>query len=188
MLNCRYITPVMYSDITGNSPVLGLLFQFAVSVLCYFGIAIVAVFDEEVRNDMNNIGWNPLNSNENLVLDSEKVSFYKGIPTFRFGGDRSGTFGAIFLTNETNFRKNPQDVLRHEFGHAIQQLFLGPIKYGISIGLPSWKMFGQWAKNNRYYEAPWEITADMFGGVESRYHSSKDKTIGVFYFVIDFLI
>jgi len=180
--------PVMYTDITGNSPVLGLLFQFAVSVLCYIGIAIVAIFDEEVREDMNDIGWNPFNSDENLVLDSEKVSFYKGIPTFRIGGDRSGTFGAIFLTNETNFRKNPQDVLRHEFGHAIQQFFLGPIKYGITIGLPSWKMFGQWAKNNRYYDAPWEITADMFGGVESRNHSSKDKTIGVLYFVIDFLI
>jgi len=178
----------MYLDITGNSPILGLLFQFAVSVICYIGIAMVAIFDEEVREDMNDIGWNPFNSDEYLVLDSEKVSFYKGVPTFRIAGDRSGTFGAIFLTYETNNRQHPQDVVRHEFGHVIQQIYLGPIKYGLTIGIPSWQMIGPWAEDNRYYDAPWEITADMFGGVASRNHSFEDKAIGVIYFVIDFLI
>ena len=67
--------------------------------------------------------------------------------------------------------------LRHEFGHNIQQLILGPINYLLCIGLPSWQ---QWS-NRPYYERPWEITADIFGGVSSRKHNNTDIQRGYSY-------
>lgn len=63
-------------------------------------MVVASIFDEDVRNDMNAIGWNPFNTNETATLNSSKVSFYKGVPVFRTAaGGRSGSFGAIFLTH-----------------------------------------------------------------------------------------
>jgi len=36
--------------------------------------------------------------------------------------------------------------------------------------LPSWQNWG----TGDYYSKPWEITADILGGVESRQHSQSD--------------
>ena len=53
------------------------------SVLSYAGMAFASIFDEDIRNDMNGIGWNPFNTDESATLNSSKVSFYKGVPVFR---------------------------------------------------------------------------------------------------------
>ena len=50
-----------------------------------------SIFDEDIRNDMNGIGWNPFNTDESATLNSSKVSFYRGVPVFRTAaGGRSG--------------------------------------------------------------------------------------------------
>ena len=73
------------------TPVGGTAAQVATSV-SYAGMAITSIWDEEVRADMNAIGWNPFNSNDDKVLNSSKVSFYKGAPVFRTpSGGRSGS-------------------------------------------------------------------------------------------------
>jgi len=54
-------------------------------------------------------------------------------------------------------------------GIAIQQL--GIVKYALCIGLPSWLEWG----SKDYYDKPWEVTADLFGGVQSREASRSDK-------------
>jgi len=77
------------------TPIGGTVAQAAVSTVSYAGMAVASIWDEDIRADMNAIGWNPFNTNESAVLGSNKVSFYKGMPVFRTNGDRSGTFYVI---------------------------------------------------------------------------------------------
>ena len=151
----------------------GIHFQVSASILSYLGITVASFFDETIKNDMIAIDWNIFNTNESSVLSAEKVSFYKGVPIFKFNHNRSGSFLAIFMTKG---RENIS-TLRHEFGHNIQQLVLGPIKYLLCIGLPSWQ---EWSTRT-YYDRPWEITADIFGKVSSRKHSITDVQRGYSY-------
>ena len=65
----------------------------------------------------------------------------------------------------------PEDVVRHEYGHTVQLQQLGIVKYALCIGLPSWLEWG----SKDYYDKPWEVTADLFGGVQSREASRSDK-------------
>jgi len=180
--------PVMYVDPSGHFPWLvlvavaavvlftpagGTIAQVATSVVSYAGIAVASIFDEDIRNDMNAIGWNPFNTNESATLNSSKVSFYKGVPVFRTpAGGRSGSFGAIFLTKGSGV-----DTLRHERGHNWQLMTMGIANYGLMIGLPSWL---EWS-NRSYYDRPWEITADVFGGVTGRTHTQADINRGYWY-------
>ena len=157
----------------------GLLFQISASSLSYLGISIASLLDQDIRNDMETINWNIFNTNERAVINSEKVSFYKGVPVFKFSHNRSGSFLAIFISKQ----QKSTHTLRHEFGHNIQQLILGPIKYLLCIGLPSWQ---EWS-NRYYYDRPWEITADTFGGITSIKHNEPDISRGYSYLDISAL-
>ena len=140
------------------------------SVLSYAGMAFASIFDEDIRNDMNGIGWNPFNTDESATLNSSKVSFYKGVPVFRTAaGGRSGSFGAIFLTKGSGV-----DTLRDERGHNWQLMMMGIGTYGFTVGIPSPSKLGKWNKDGNYYEAPWETMADILGGVKGRTHSSTE--------------
>ena len=79
------------------TPVGSAVTQAAVSTVSYAGMAVASIWDEDIRADMNAIGWNPFNTNESAVLGSNKVSFYKGMPVFRTNGGRSGTFYSLLL-------------------------------------------------------------------------------------------
>ena len=105
------------------------------------------------------------NTSETTVLDAEYFCFYKGQLVIRTNGKRSGSFGIIFITRETNSRKDAKDVVRHEYGHVKQLELLGIGKYAFCIVIPS--LF-EWGSDPEYYRRPWEITADIFGGVQSR--------------------
>ena len=163
--------PVMYTDPEGKS-----ILQFFISLVSYVGMAIMSIWDDDIRNDMDAIGWNPFNTNESAVVQSSKVSFYKGVPVIRTNMNRAGTFYAIILQSNANIV-----TLKHEWGHTIQSAILGPIKYGVMIGLPS---AFEWS-NRSYYSRPWEITADIFGGVserlDSNYYNQNDIIRGFAY-------
>ena len=135
----------------------------------------VVSFVKDIAEDINNYDLN--NDCEEKVLESNYFSSYKGVPVIRTNGDRSGSFGAIFLTRETNNRRNPEDVLRHEYGHTKQLEQLGVVNYALCIGLPSWQQWG----TGEYYSKPWEITADIYGGVQSRNHSQSNIDRGFAY-------
>ena len=80
------------------TPAGGTLAQVATSVVSYAGMDFASIWDQGVRADMNAIGWNPFNANKSAKLNSNNVSFYKGVPVFRTAsGGRSGSFGAIFF-------------------------------------------------------------------------------------------
>ena len=60
--------------------------------------------------DMCSINWNPLNADEDKVINSNYLSFYKGVPVLQISGmGGSMSLGLIF------FDKNQRDeVLKHE--------------------------------------------------------------------------
>ena len=145
----------------------GLVTQFTASVVMYVGFTIASFFDPEIKADMDRISWNPYNANEELVLSSKKVSFYKGVPVFRFKSPvdgRSFTYAAMFLDEDISRRDNPVNEVRHEWGHAVAMTILGPLKYAITECIPSAAKWGPYAKNGNYYQSPVEMIADMFGG------------------------
>ena len=174
--------PIMFTDESGTiigwlagvlaiflfTPVGGIVTQVAVSSLSYVGMAVASIWDEDIRADMKAIGWDPFNSNGNLVLSSNKVSFYKGVPVFRTNNGRSGSFGAIFLKRGVDI-----DELNHERGHNLQLMMMGLGTFGFSVGIPSPLELGRWANTN-YYGAPWETMADILGGVQGRKHSDEE--------------
>ena len=165
------------------SPAGGTALQVVTSVLSYAGMAVASIFDEDIRNDMNAIGWNPFNTDESATLNSSKVSFYKGVPVFRTGaGGRSGSFGAIFLTQGSGV-----DTLRHERGHNWQLMLMGIGTYGYSVGIPSPLCLGKWDRNNNYYGAPWETMADILGGVQERTHSKSEIVNAWGYYIVSTL-
>ncbi len=185
--------PVMCVDPTGHFPLAilaaallltplgGMALQGIASVVGYAGMAVASIFDEDVRNDMNAIGWNPFNSDESLVLGSNKVSFYKGVPVIRTNIERSGSFGAIFLRRGyhdfygTYHVLTDTDEVRHERGHNSQLMMMGIGIYGFTVGIPSPAKLGKWDKAGNYYGAPWETMADILGGVKGRTHSKAEK-------------
>ena len=164
--------PVNMFDATGNWP------QWIQAVTNWVDnniIQPIVSFVKDIAEDINNYDSN--NQSEEKVLKSNYFSSYKGVPVIRTNGDRSGSFGAIFLTRETNSRSNPDDVVRHEYGHTKQLEQLGVINYALCIGIPSWLQWG----TGEYYSKPWEITADIYGGVQSRNHSQSNIDGGFAY-------
>ena len=117
------------------------------------------------------------NKSEEKVLKSNYFSSYKGVPVFRTNGIRSGSFGVIFITRETNQRKDAENIVRHEYGHTVQFRELGVLNYTMCIMIPSWQMWG----SKEYYTKPWEITADLYGRVQSRNHAESDFMYGFAY-------
>ncbi len=200
--------PVMNVDPTGHSfwlvlaiaallftPFGGALVQATVSVVSYAVMSLWA-FGDLIFNggngawqDMCNINWNPFNTNEDTVLDSSFISFYKGVPVFRTNMARSGSFGAIFLrrgwtdSNGVFHKLNDPNELKHERGHNWQLMMMGIANYGLMIGLPSWR---KWSKR-LYYDRPWEITADVLGG-SSTPHTQEDINRGWWYLAISALL
>ena len=160
----------------------GFVFQVAVSTISYVGMAIGAIFSKDIRNDMNRIHWNPFNSNEELVLESKYVSFYKGAPIFRLQKSRDqarpGSFFGILLPKGSSI-----DDVRHEWGHILQLIIMGFIFYGSTVAIPSICEWGEWGN---YYDAPWETLADMFGGVVSREHTPEQKKRAIKYFLLSY--
>ena len=135
------------------------------SKLTMIGTLIVAACQgrgNEITQDWNNGCFNPFNMDENIALNSNVFSFYKGesvirVPSYGYGCQ---IFGNIFLGSTGT---GAQD-LNHEFGHGIQERFLGAY-YLTRVGLPSLITWFVNPSNLVYYSMPWERTADWFGGV-----------------------
>lgn len=150
--------PVMLIDPAGTMAEMlftglgGFITQLVVSVWSYVGFAVASIWDKDIRKDMNDIGWNPFNSDASIVENSTKVSFYKGVPVIRvknMGGSMS--LGAIFL-DETHGANE----LMHERGHNTQLMSMGLGNYLIQIGIPS-----PWKNGD---DTPWELSASLLGG------------------------
>jgi hypothetical protein len=67
--------------------------------------------------------------------------------------------------------------VKHEWGHFIQLLAMGPKAYALGVGIPS--MINGTAGN--YYSQFWEVTADIIGGA-SYTHTPGAEEKGWWYF------
>ncbi|MBQ8611151.1 MAG: hypothetical protein IJ412_05500 [Oscillospiraceae bacterium] len=117
---------------------------------------------EDIRNfDLDN-------TDENIVLESNFFSAYKGVPVLRLANAKSSvSFGVIGLQKE----KANKMLLNHEYGHTLQLDEKGALAYTLSVAIPSVvgfifdeSLFGDFS----YYGAPWEAEADQLGGVTDR--------------------
>jgi hypothetical protein len=130
----------------------------------YAAAAVMSIWDEEVRQDMNDIGWNPFNSDESLVARSNKVSFYKGQfvirGDFKISNNRSFSFGIMFLDRSIDDTAYGRDTVKHEWGHFVQLGIVGIPKFLGFYAVPS-----MLSKSKYYYSLPWERSADLIGGV-----------------------
>ena len=173
--------PVIYVDYTGNYSVTCFgpnskdehLMPGTISI-GWGGICSGGAYCASAYNVYNNViedvaNFDIHNKDERFVLHSNYFSIYKGVPVIRIRGERSGSFGIIFLTYETNNRTNPEDVVRHEWGHTRQLAFLGIKAYTFGIAIPS--IFNSGLD---YYKKPFELSADVFGDVQSRSHTRED--------------
>lgn len=102
---------------------------------------------------------------------------YKGINYIWIPNCWTGvSLGAFVLLG--NRYKNKEDTVKHEYGHTLQSLYLGPL-YLFIIGIPSglgnlYSRFFHTLKHGWniassvewYYNQPWEKWADKLGGVE----------------------
>ncbi|MBQ3016528.1 MAG: hypothetical protein IJD79_07095 [Clostridia bacterium] len=211
--------PVMHLDETGCFAK-GLLFQFAVSALCYVGFFIAAIWDKDVKSDMDKLGKlfgdskneflssipNIINTKEDIVLNSKKVSFYKGIPVVRTDFEGTFSFGAIVLsrgyTDDLNIFHVESDpkVVKHEYGHNIQLMTIGLRNYIFGIAIPSvlasvvlYEIYMNSSMLKKtyykiYFSFPWERSADLFGGATHPDYYKNSKEISLIYYALLLLI
>ena len=136
-----------------------------------------------LQNDLNN--FNLFNKEVQAVKDATYISAYKGklviIHDLPWLGERAGAFGAVFLPK--GLLDLPDDqleaLLKHESGHLMHMSALGPAIYALGIFIPS-------ALNENhpnYYSQPWEIIADIFGGVNRGNYSSSAGLYGWMYYL-----
>ena len=96
-----------------------------------------------------------------------------------WGNGRSGSFGRIMGLHESDKSATPawlDVILKHEHGHYEQYKLIGILKYIVAIAVPS--LLNQPAD---YYSQPWEVTADLLGGVTTHYHSPNSESEGIRY-------
>lgn len=139
--------------------------------------AIVSGNGNDIISDYKNGSLNPFNNNDQVALDSQVLSFYKGRLVIRhsFIDAYFAIGGTIFLYSHTYYDTND---LNHEYGHTIQENLLGPL-YITSIDIPSvlYYTFG----SGMYYSQPWEHSADMFGGANRGNYESRSLGWSVAY-------
>ena len=162
------ISALIIAGVLLFTPVGGVVTQAVVSTVSYVGMSAAAVGnkvfgDGKLWDDMCAIKWNPFNSNEALVQNSNSMSFYKGVPVFHISGmGGSMSFGAIFYDKDQGIK-----VLKHERGHSSQLMRMGLGNYLIQIGIPS-----IWKNGD---ETPWELSASMLGGSTLANNASNDQ-------------
>ena len=119
---------------------------------------------------------------ENAVLNARFFSSYKGKLVVKMAGtkDRSFSFGAMFISPKMK-AGDPYaiNIVKHEYGHTHQLSRLGFFRYIKYIAIPSMKSDPD---DPGYFALPWEITADIYGGVD-RGFSDEEKQRGEAYLI-----
>lgn len=126
----------------------------------------------KIKHDFKSIDFK--NNDAKVTLKAFFLSAYKGQLVIKMPSIRSGSFGALMLLDSQD---KDVETIHHEAGHYVQYREMGFIKYYIGIGIPSFLN----GDAHNYYDQPWEITADIFGGVPRPYPQAEGD-IGEAYF------
>ena len=111
------------------------------------------------------------------------LNVYKGVPMITIPDSNLSSFSFGFMFVEKSSTSN-NTTINHEWGHTRQMLLLGIGDYFNMIGVPS--MITNLIDRSYtvdYYNMPWEITADMFGGIKRPQHNDTTRTLGVIYLI-----
>ena len=112
-------------------------------------------------------------NNEDVVLNAEFLTFYKGTLVVKAPiGTNAFSFGIIFLGNDVNQRGDAKETVQHEYGHAVHFSQVGADNYLLYVAVPS--LIGYWTgvDYKDYFSQPYEYTAEMFGGVQCEYNGA----------------
>ena len=135
-------------------------------------LTIASFIVDCLRYDVDNV-------DASVVADATFFSGYDGQLVF-FGdwkSGRSGSFGRLMGVHLlSKGSRSFSELLKHEHGHYEQFLEIGLLKYIFAIAIPS-------MANDPvdYYSQPWEVTADLLGGVTTHYHAPGSEAAGVAY-------
>ena len=126
-----------------------------------------------IINDLRNLSFK--NGDEDKVLDARFISAYKGkLAVKKAGtGGRSFSLGVLFISPELKAgNRYSIDTVKHEYGHTVQLKRLGLAVYLKAVARPSMKSK---ETGREYYSLPWEVTADMLGGVEREHAEGSEE-------------
>jgi len=137
-------------------------------------------FATDVWSDLSNFDLD--NRSETAVFDANYFSAYRGQLVLRLPiSGRSASVGPVMLLmKDVNRNDRGINTIRHEWGHSSGQFAqLNPLRFFPGIGAPSARA-GGYLFGDPYYAQPWEIIADLYGGVD-RSHSLDDIELGLQY-------
>jgi RHS repeat-associated protein len=184
--------PIRYSDESGFAffdtmevalQVGGLVMRaLRLSIQCGKGLASGTLTMDDIMNDYTS--YSKGNTNLEKVMSAKLFSSYKGIFVLIVDAPAAYSYGSTLYLR----RNEDTNIIKHEYGHALQEQILGPVGYTFGIAAPSvgYNVYHTERKlpDNIYFSMPWEITADLFGGVKRSqgYYSSGAMEIGLIYF------
>ena len=118
--------------------------------------------------------------NGQVVINMPLVeSSLRNVPIIRDHLGRAGSLGPIMPLSRGGRTHN---TIWHESGHFSEFQFLGPLRYFVGIGLPS-KNSTLPSGDIRYFQQPWEIIADILGGVDR-----VDPASGLSHFTMPYIL
>lgn len=179
--------PVKLADHSGNWP------QWIVNAANWIDNNIVqpvSRFLSDISEDVSN--YNKDNDDIETTYDSNYFSSYNGTLVIRHSSDRLTSWaigGTIFLNhNLDNYSISTKtNMLKHEYGHILQERSYGTAKYALIVAVPS-VTFNFISRENQsaadnYYNMPWEYDADVRGKV-NRPHTAWAQPFSAVYFGI----
>ena len=118
------------------------------------------------------------NTDPLIVSAAHYFSGYGGQFVFfgNWNNRRSGSFGRVMgvhVRDQASPLSYLSELLKHEHGHYEQYLRIGLLKYIFAIAVPSILH-----DPDDYYSQPWEVTADLLGGVTTHYHAPGSEAAG----------
>ena len=100
------------------------------------------------------------NTDAEVAAEAEHFVYYNGVPIVKldFMDDMAFSFGTIYMGPISS-----ADLVKHEYGHAVHMMQIGPVNYAFKVALPSAVSFWLFPKNPYYESQPWEYIAEFFG-------------------------
>ena len=128
-----------------------------------------------------------LNKDPQVVLESEGLSFYNGVPVLKVNLGNGGGFscGVIILDDSYVANDIGIDVLNHEYGHCLQMKEIGAWSYYDMVVKPS--LAGAFLTKvgiipyEYYHSLPWEYVADVYGGVQEDWYAPMTQKFATVY-------
>jgi RHS repeat-associated protein len=126
------------------------------------GLFSGSITTNDIISDLCN--YSPNNSNILQVNSAKVFSSYKGVLVIKQDLFTSFQYGSTIYLNESS----SPNIIKHEYGHSIQEDKIGAFSYSVGIAIPSVAYYNIDAEynlpNNLYFSMPWERTADEYGG------------------------